>query len=92
MGGGGSPVSRGGLSPTTLADVPGGSGLFECEQVERARRYHRPLYVAAGGGIALNLGVLALLTFSVLGDHVYAATSGWPWWREASPSHCSSCR
>ena len=31
----------GGLSPATLADVPGGNGLFECEQVERARRYHR---------------------------------------------------
>ncbi|TML19838.1 MAG: M48 family peptidase [Actinobacteria bacterium] len=57
-----------------------GTGLFECEQVERARRYHRPLYLAAAGAIALNLGVLALLTFSVLGDHVYAATSGWAWW------------
>jgi len=57
-----------------------GKGLFECEQVERARRYHRPLYVAAAGGIALNLGILALLTFSVLGDHVYASTSGWSWW------------
>jgi STE24 endopeptidase len=54
-----------------------GKGLFECEQVERARRYHRPLYVAAAGGIALNLGVLALLTFSA---PLYASTSGWPWW------------
>ena len=60
--------------------MAGGNGLFECEQVERARRYHRPLYLAAAGAIALNLGVLALLTFSVLGDHVYAATSGWAWW------------
>jgi hypothetical protein len=80
MGGGRSPRSGGGLSPATLADVSCGKGLFECEQVERARRYHRPRHVAAAGGIALNLGILALLTFSVLGDHVYASTSGWPWW------------
>jgi Zn-dependent protease with chaperone function len=78
--GGGFSCFWGGLSPATLVDVPGGNGLFDCEQVERARRYHRPLYVAAVAGLALNLGVLALLTFSGLGEQVYVATSGWPWW------------
>ena len=82
-----SPLERWG-SPDSVAECPrlgsrmwlAGTGLFECEQVERERRYHRPLYLAAAGAIALNLGVLALLTFSVLGDHVYAATSDWAWW------------
>jgi STE24 endopeptidase len=31
-------------------------------------------------GIALDLGLLALLSFTVPGDHLYAITSGWPWW------------
>ena len=50
------------------------------EQVERARQYHRPLYLAGMVGIALNLALLAVLSFTVLGDHLYAVTSGWPWW------------
>jgi STE24 endopeptidase len=56
-----------------------GVGLFESEQVERARRYHRPLYLAAAAAIALDLTLLALLSFSVLGDRLYSSTDGWPW-------------
>ncbi len=67
-------------SPATLADVLDPNGLFDREQVERARRYHRPLYMAAAAGIALNLCVLALLAFSAFGDRLYATTRGWPWW------------
>jgi Zn-dependent protease with chaperone function len=57
-----------------------GNGLFESEQIERGRSYHRPLYLAAVAGIALDLGLLALLSFSVLGDHLYASTERLPWW------------
>ena len=67
-------------SPATLADVLDSNGLFDREQVERARRYHRPLYMAAAAGIALNLCVLALLAFTAFGDRLYATTRGWPWW------------
>jgi STE24 endopeptidase len=56
------------------------NGLFAGEQVERARHYHRPLYLAGVAGIALNLALLAVLSFTVLGDHLYALTSGWSWW------------
>jgi STE24 endopeptidase len=31
-------------------------------------------------GLALDLGLLALLSFTVLGDRLYAITDGWPWW------------
>jgi Zn-dependent protease with chaperone function len=57
-----------------------GTGLFDREQIERGRSYHRPLYVAGVAEIALDLGLLALLSFSVLGDHLYASTDGLPWW------------
>jgi STE24 endopeptidase len=57
-----------------------GNGLFDSEQIERGRSYHRPLYLAAVAGIALDLGLLALLSFTVLGDRLYASTGGGPWW------------
>lgn len=52
--------------------------LFGREQVEKARRYHRPAYVAWAGNTAIGLGVLALL----------AATGpdfdAWSWWLAAA--------
>ena len=60
--------------------VDGVTGLFERGQVERARRYHRPLYLAALAGIVVDLAVLALFTFGTVGDRVYEAMDGWPWW------------
>jgi STE24 endopeptidase len=57
-----------------------GEGLFDSEQIERGRSYHRPLYLAAVAGIALELGLLALLSFSVAGDHLYASMGDGPWW------------
>lgn len=57
-----------------------GDGLFSSEQIERGRSYHRPLYLAAMVEIALDLALLALLSFTALGDHLYALTSAWPWW------------
>jgi STE24 endopeptidase len=54
--------------------------LFTREQIERATRYHRPLYLVALVTIALDLAVLALLTFGPLGAELYGVTSGLPWW------------
>jgi STE24 endopeptidase len=56
---------------------------FSVEQIERARRYHRPLYRLAVVSLAIDLTVLALLSFGTVGDTVYRATTGWPWWARA---------
>ena len=53
---------------------------FTDAQVERARRYHRPLYVALLADTALGLGLLAALAFTPFGDGLYEPLEGWPWW------------
>jgi STE24 endopeptidase len=58
--------------------------LFGREQVERARRYWRPRYVAALANGLLGLVLLAALSFGRLGDRVYAPFEGWPWWAGAA--------
>ena len=58
-------------------------GLFGREQVERARRYWRPRYVAALANGLLGLVLLVALSFGWLGDRVYAPFDGWPWWAAA---------
>jgi STE24 endopeptidase len=60
--------------------VQGDIPWFEQAQVERARRYHRPLYLAAAAGIVVDLAVLALFAFGPVGNGVYEAMGGWPWW------------
>jgi STE24 endopeptidase len=65
---------------TTLS---GGQEVFAPEQVERARRYHRPIYVVRVLGIALGLIVLALLSFSAVGDALHGIVEELPWWAEA---------
>jgi STE24 endopeptidase len=62
---------------TTLST---GQEVFAPEQVERARRYHRPIYLVRVLGIALGLVVLGLLSFSAAGDALYRVVDGWPWW------------
>ena len=57
-----------------------GSQVFGEEQVERARRYHRPVYLVSALGIALNLLVLGLLSFSAIGDALYGLVEDAPWW------------
>ena len=57
-------------------------GLFGAEQVARARRYHRPLYAAAVGGLVLDLLLLALIVFSPLGGILFEPVEGWPWWAQ----------
>ena len=60
-----------------------GGQIFDSEQVERARRYHRPAYLARVIGIALGLLVLGLLSFGGLGDWLFGLVDGLPWWGEA---------
>jgi STE24 endopeptidase len=57
--------------------------FFDSEQVERARRYHRPVYLVRITGIALGLVVLAVLTFTAAGDALFELAEWLPWWGEA---------
>jgi STE24 endopeptidase len=57
--------------------------LFTPEEVERARRYHRPLYVALLLDTTLGLVVLSLLVFTRLGSWLYALVEELPWWGRA---------
>jgi len=50
--------------------------LFSVEQVERARRYHRPLYLALLLDVTLGLAVLSVLAFTRVGSRLYDAVSG----------------
>ncbi len=54
--------------------------VFSGEQVERARRYHRPLYLALALDVVFGIGVLAALVFSGLGDSAFRRVDGGPWW------------
>ena len=56
------------------------AGFFGEEQVARARGYHRPLYVAAVVGFALNVVLLALIVFGPLGGWLFEPFEGWAWW------------
>jgi STE24 endopeptidase len=55
------------------------SDLFAHEEIERARRYHRPLYRALAADLVLELGVLLAIAFGPPGDWLFDATGG-PWW------------
>jgi STE24 endopeptidase len=56
---------------------------FSLDQVERARRYHRPLYVALAVDLSFAAGVLSVLSFTRVGDRLYGAVDGLPWWGAA---------
>jgi STE24 endopeptidase len=56
---------------------------FTAGEVERASRYHRPLYLVTLLSLGIDLALLALLTFGPLGDRLYSTTNGWPWWAHA---------
>ena len=57
------------------------SDSFAAEEIERARRYHRPLYVALFVDWALQAALLSLLTFGSPGDWLRDAVGG-PWWAQ----------
>jgi Zn-dependent protease with chaperone function len=59
----------------SLREVQG----FTDAEVERARRYHRPLYAALAVDAALGFGVLAALAYSRVGDWLYEPLESWPW-------------
>jgi STE24 endopeptidase len=60
-----------------------GGQIVDSKQGERARRYHRPAYLARVAGIALGLLVLGLVSFGALGDWLFGLVDGLPWWGEA---------
>ena len=53
--------------------------VFGSDEVERARRYHRPLYLAAVAGLALDLAALSVLSFTAVGGWLDGGTDGWAW-------------
>ena len=59
-----------------------GGQIFAPEQVERARRYHRPAYLVRVAGIVLGLTISGLLTFTRAGDELLGLVDGLPWWAE----------
>jgi STE24 endopeptidase len=66
------------VTKLTYFDV-NASDLFAAGDIERARRYHRPLYLALGVDLVLQLAVLGAIAFAAPGDWLWDATSG-PWW------------
>ena len=56
---------------------------FTPDDVERARRYHRPLYRALALDVALGLAVLAALAFALPRDPAPG-----PWWLETAVLAC----
>jgi STE24 endopeptidase len=53
---------------------------FTPEEIERAGRYHRPLYVSFAVDALLSLGVLAILAFTRWGDRFFDLVAGLAWW------------
>ncbi|HEY3211538.1 MAG TPA: M48 family metallopeptidase [Actinomycetota bacterium] len=56
---------------------------FTAEQVERARRYHRPLYSLLLLDLVLDFTLLALLAIGPPGDWIGTWLNGLPFWAEA---------
>jgi STE24 endopeptidase len=56
---------------------------FSPEEVERARRYHRPLYLALAVDVGLAIGVAAMFAFGPPGDELAAAVESLSWWEQA---------
>jgi STE24 endopeptidase len=66
------------VTKLTYFDVKA-TDLFVAEEIERARRYHRPLYLALAADWLLQVGLLALIAFGPPGDWLRGAVGG-PWW------------
>jgi STE24 endopeptidase len=57
--------------------------VFAPDEVERARRYHRPLYIVLLVDTALGLVALSLLVFTRVGSWLYDVVDELPWWGRA---------
>ena len=57
--------------------------MFTAEELERARRYHRPLYFMLLVDATLGLVALSLLAFTRVGSWLYAVVDEIPWWGRA---------
>ncbi len=68
--------------PSTTMDRVNAVDLFGEAQVARARRYHRPLYLAALVQLGLDVLLLALIVFGPLGGALFDPVGGWPWWAQ----------
>lgn len=56
------------------------TAYFSAEEIERARAYHRPAYVAWGAGAALRLAALTVLAFSPAGRWLASPLDDLPRW------------
>src|SRR5262249_55207104 len=73
--GNGQPLARVTHVPSTpMATV----FAFSTEDVERARSYHRPLYLALVLDVAVAAGVLAALAWSAAGDRLFSVVDSLP--------------
>ena len=57
--------------------------VFAPDEVERARRYHRPLYIVLLVDTTLGLVALSLLVFTRVGSWLYDVVEELPWWGRA---------
>jgi STE24 endopeptidase len=57
--------------------------VFAPEEIDRARRYHRPLYRLWALDLAVDFAVLALVAFGPPGDWIGGWLDGLPLWAEA---------
>ena len=55
------------------------SSDFSHADFESSRRYHRPLYLAFGVGLALSVAVYSLLAWSRIGDRLWGAVDELGW-------------
>jgi STE24 endopeptidase len=57
--------------------------VFTPDEVERARRYHRPLYIVLLVDTTFGLVALSLLAFTRVGSWLYDVVDELPWWGRA---------
>lgn len=69
--------------PAPLERPPRAEDLFEPQDVERARRYHRAGYLALPLNLCLSVGTLVTLSFAPWGDGLYRLLRPLPWWGRA---------
>jgi STE24 endopeptidase len=57
--------------------------FFRAEEIERAKKYHRPLYWSMLADLVIGTALLAVLSFSPWGDWLYRQLGSLPWWGRA---------